>query len=133
MREALGVEDPGYVVREAAEWHPLRRQWLFFPRKISHQAFDEPRDERECGANTLIVADEEFDHIETIRVGENRPERGVSSFKLLPGRPDECVGLKSVEIGDRTETYLFCFDLDGNVLQEDTYLGAYKCEGVEIL
>lgn len=63
----------------------------------------------------------------------DEPERGVSSFKLIPGRTDECIGLKSVEIGDRTETYLFCFDLEGNLLQDDTLIGHYKCEGVEIL
>jgi len=60
-------------------------------------------------------------------------ERGKSSFRILPGRSHECVGLKSVEIDDRTETHLFCFDLDGNVVEEDAFLGAYKCEGVEVV
>lgn len=134
MREAVGVDtDEGYVVHEAAEWHPLHERWHFFPRKISHEAFDEPVDEREKGGNTLIVADEAFADIRTVTVGERVPERGVSSFKLIPGHADECVGLKSVEVGDRTETWLFCFDLEGNILKEDTYLGAYKCEGVEIV
>lgn len=134
MREAVGItSDEGYVVHEAAEWHPLRERWYFFPRKISNEAFDETVDEREKGANTLIEADEAFEQIRTLTVGERVPERGVSSFKLIPGHPDESVGLKSVEIGDRTETWLFCFDVEGNVLTEDTFLGAYKCEGVEIL
>lgn len=133
IRQALDVGDSGYVIHEAVEWHPQRREWLFFPRKISHEPFDEPVDEREKGSNTLIIADEHFDNIRTLSVGERVPERGVSSFKLIPGRPNECIGLKSVEIGDRTETYLFCFDLDGRILQEDTFLGHYKCEGVEIL
>ncbi|MDZ7748547.1 MAG: hypothetical protein U5K43_06640 [Halofilum sp. (in: g-proteobacteria)] len=66
-------------------------------------------------------------------MGERVPERGVSSFKVIPGHPGECVGLKSVEIDGATETWLFCFDLEGNVLTEDTFLGPYKCEGVEIL
>ncbi|TBW55174.1 hypothetical protein EZI54_12015 [Marinobacter halodurans] len=133
IRDALGVGEDGYVIHEAAEWHPERREWLFFPRKISHEPFDEPVDEREKGSNTLIIADEDFEDIRTLTVGERVPERGVSSFKLVPGRANECIGLKSVEIGDHTETYLFCFDLDGHVLQEDTFLGHYKCEGVEIL
>lgn len=60
-------------------------------------------------------------------------ERGVSSFKMLPGRPEECVGLKSVECGARTTTYLFCFDLDGRVPSDDIFPGDYKCEGIEIL
>lgn len=134
MRQALAVEgSPGYVVHEAAEWHPLHERWYFFPRKISHEAFDEALDERNRGGNTLLAADPGFEDIRTVTVGERVPERGVSSFKVIPGYPNECVGLKSVEIGDTTETYLFCFDLDGNVLKEDAYLGPYKCEGVEIV
>jgi hypothetical protein len=68
-----------------------------------------------------------------VTVGTRDPERGISSFKILPGHPNECIGLKSIEIGERTESYLFCFNLDGEVLQEDTYIGPYKCEGIEIL
>lgn len=133
IREALGVGPEGYVIHEAAEWHPYRRQWLFFPRKISHDPFDEAVDEREKGANKLIIADETFSNITTINIGPRIPERGVSSFKLIPGRPDECIGLKSVEIDDQTETWLFAFNFDGEILQEDTFVGAYKCEGVEII
>ncbi|RBP33938.1 soluble calcium-activated nucleotidase 1 [Marinobacter pelagius] len=133
MRTALGVGEQGYVTHEAAEWHPYRNQWLFFPRKISTTPFDEPVDEQERGGNTLIMANPDFTDIRTLEIGPRTPDRGISSFKLIPGHPSECIGLKSVEIGDRTETYLFCFDLEGNLLQEDTLIGRYKCEGVEIL
>lgn len=134
IREALGVEGtPGYVIHEAAEWHPLRERWYFFPRKISMEPFDEAVDERERGGNHLVSADAEFADVRVTAVGERVPERGVSSLKILPGHPDECVALKSVEVGDVTETYLFCFDLEGNVLKADSFVGAYKCEGVEIL
>lgn len=133
IRDALHIGPEGYVIHEAAEWHPYRREWLFFPRKISSTPFDGAVDERERGANTLIIANEDFTSIRTMDIGERVPERGISSFKIIPGHPDECIGLKSVEIGDRTETYLFCFNLDGKVLQEDTFIGSYKCEGVEIL
>lgn len=133
IRDALGIPEQGYVIHEAAEWHPYRREWLFFPRKISTEPFDEAVDARERGANILIIASEDFDHIRTLQIGERVPERGVSSFKVIPGHPDECIGLKSVEIDDRTETYLFSFNLDGEVLQEDVFVGYYKCEGVEVL
>lgn len=133
MREALGVGPEGYVVHEAAEWHPQRREWLFFPRKISREPFDEARDERERAGDQLVIADETFTTIRTLTIPGRRPERGVSSIKLIPGRTDECVGLKSVEVDDRTETYAFCFDLDGNILMDDYFLGQYKCEGVEFL
>ena len=133
IREALGIGDNGYVTHEAAEWHPYSKQWLFFPRKISQAPFDNARDETECGNNTLIIASEDFSDIRTVAVGDCDPQRGISSFKILPGHPDECIGLKSIEIGDRTESYLFCFNLDGEVLQEDTFIGDYKCEGIDIL
>ncbi len=133
IRDALGVGPDGYVIHEAVEWHPYRREWLFFPRKISNLPFDEAVDERERGGNRLVIASEDFSQIRTLEVGARIPERGVSSFKILPGHPDECVGLKSVEIGERTESYLFCFNLDGEVLQDDIFIGDYKCEGLEIL
>ena len=133
IREALGVGEHGYVIHEAAEWHPYRRQWLFFPRKVSTEPFDESIDERERGSNMLVIANEDFSEIEVLEVGSRVPERGVSSFKLVPGHPDECIGLKSVEIGERTESYLFCFNLDGQVLTDDVFIGDYKCEGVEFL
>jgi soluble calcium-activated nucleotidase 1 len=131
--EAVGVGAEGYLTHEAAEWHPYRREWLFFPRKVSSRAFDHAFDERECGGNLLIIANEDFSSIRTVEVGEPCPERGVSSFKLVPGHPDECIALKSIEIGDRVESYLFCFNLAGEVLQEETFVGHYKCEGIEIL
>lgn len=133
LREAAGVGANGYLTHEAAEWHPYRREWLFFPRKISSMPFDYEVDERACGGNLLIIANEDFSEIRSLPIGEPCPERGISSIKLVPGHPDECVGLKSVEIGDRTESYLFCFNLNGEVLQEDTFIGDYKCEGIEIL
>ena len=133
IREALGVGEAGYVIHEAAEWHPLRRQWLFFPRKLCDGPFDEDRDQRECGGNRLVTASGDFSRIEVLNVGERHPERGMSSFKILPGHEDECIGLKSVEIGDERRSYLFCFNLEGEVLQEDIPIGNYKCEGLEIL
>lgn len=133
MRDALNVGSNGYVIHEAGEWHAGHQRWCFFPRKISDQPFDEAVDERERGGNKLLVADEDFNDIEVIEVGERIPDRGVSSIKLIPGQPDEFVGLKSIECGERVETYLFCFDIHGRVLQEDTFVGAYKCEGVAIL
>lgn len=134
LRSAAGIASAiGYLTHEAAEWHPYRQQWIIFPRKVSFEPFDEPKDERERGGNLMFFANEDFTQIDLKEVGERVPERGVSSFKVIPGRPNECIGLKSVEIDDQTETYAFAFNLDGEVLGEDVYLGPYKCEGVEIL
>lgn len=133
LRDAAGLTQDGYMVHEAVEWHPTLQKWLFFPRKISSHAFDPQHDESCCGSNQLFIADETFSDIQIVEVGAAVGERGVSSFKILPGFPNECIGLKSVEVGDRTETYFFAFDLDGNVLHEDTLIGKYKCEGIEVV
>ncbi|TWI52701.1 soluble calcium-activated nucleotidase 1 [Pseudomonas duriflava] len=133
IRDVLEVGEEGYVIHEAAEWHPYRREWLFFPRKISTEPFDEIIDERERGSNILVIANEDFSKIRTVPVGDRLADRGISSLKILPGHPDECIALKSIEIGDQRQSYLFCFNLEGEVLQEDLFIGDYKCEGVEIL
>ena len=134
MREAVGIEaTKGYLTHEAAEWHPHHQRWYFFPRKVSFEPFDEAIDERERGSNTLIIADETFQDIKVQLIGERKPERGVSSIKFIPGHPEECVALKSVECDGVMETYAFCFDLAGNILSEEVFLGYYKCEGVEIV
>lgn len=133
MKDALQLSEQGYVIHEAAEWHPYLQEWIFFPRKVSDLPYDPARDETQSGNNILLLASEDFSHIRTLSIGKHDPERGISSFKILPGHPNECIGLKSIEIGNRTESYLFCFNLDGEVLQPDTYIGPYKCEGIEIL
>ncbi len=132
MRRALGIDSTeGYLTHEAAEWHPYRHEWYFFPRKVSYENFDEEKDEAEKGGNLLLVADENFKHVDAIEVGERVPDRGVSSFKFVPGHPDECVGLKSVEKGGETATYFFAFDMNGRMLADEIFLGSYKCEGIE--
>jgi soluble calcium-activated nucleotidase 1 len=131
MREACGVGEAGYVVHEAAEWHPYRERWYFFPRKVSAEAFHEPTDEREKGNNLLIEADAAFARIEVRPVGARTPERGPSSIKLVPGHPDEFIYMKSVELGDRTESWIGAADLAGNLLADEEKLGDFKCEGIE--
>jgi len=134
MREAVGIDArQGYLTHEAAEWHPYKQRWYFFPRKVSFEPFDEAIDERDRGGNTLIVADESFQEIQVQTIGERVPDRGVSSLKVIPGHTEECVALKSVERDDITQTYAFCFDLEGNILSDEVFLGYYKCEGVEII
>ncbi len=133
VREACGVGETGYVVHEAAEWHPLRERWYFFPRKVSTEPFDEAVDEREKGNNLLIEADATFSDIRVHEVGPRTPDRGPSSMKLVPGHPDEFIYMKSVEIGGRTESWIGAARLDGTLLAEEAKLGDFKCEGIEFV
>ena len=123
----------GYVVHEAAEWHPDRARWYFFPRKISTEPFDEVKDEREMGNNLLIEADATFSDISVREIGARTPDRGPSSIKLVPGHPDEFIYMKSVEIGGRTESWIGAATLDGTLLADEEKLGDFKCEGIEFV
>ena len=131
MREACGVGPNGYLTHEAAEWDPYSERWYFFPRKFSRDPFEETVDECERGNNRLIVADAAFETIEVRTVGETTPERGPSSLKLVPGRPNEFLYMKSLEIGDRMESWIGAADVNGNLLAQETKLGDFKCEGIE--
>ncbi|TFJ81602.1 hypothetical protein NSK_006853 [Nannochloropsis salina CCMP1776] len=122
IRKALGADDPGYVIHEAACWSPLRREWIFLPRRVSSLPYDEELDEK-MGSNKLVIADESFSKLQVRDVGKITPERGFSSFKFLPGSRDTVIlALKSVEEAatGKQGTYITLFDIDGEVLLEET-------------
>lgn len=133
MRDACGAGDGGYVVHEAAEWHPIRERWHFFPRKISTEPLHETTDEREKGNNLRIETDATFSDITLHEVRPPTPDRGPSSIKLVPGHPDEFIFMKSVEIGNMTESWIGAATLDGILLADEEKLGDFKCEGIEFV
>ncbi|GMF32880.1 unnamed protein product [Phytophthora fragariaefolia] len=133
VRKALGCEWPGYVVHEAIEWSPVRRQWFILPRRISTEAYNDMEDEKR-GSNKVVIASEDFSSIQVREVGNITPLRGFSSFKFVPRSDDSViVAIKSVEVEDeqRQTSYITVFDVDGNVLMDETEIpGAKKYEGV---
>ncbi|KAG7392754.1 Soluble calcium-activated nucleotidase 1 [Phytophthora pseudosyringae] len=133
VRKALGCEWPGYVVHEAIEWSPVRRQWFILPRRVSTEVYNDMEDEKR-GSNKVVVASEDFSSIQVREVGKVSPLRGFSSFKFVPRSDDSViVAVKSVEVENeqRQTSFLTVFDLDGNVLMGETEIpGAKKYEGV---
>ncbi|CEG45676.1 apyrase family protein [Plasmopara halstedii] len=133
VRKALGCEWPGYVVHEAIEWSPIRRQWFILPRRISTEKYNDMDDEKR-GSNKFIIASEDFSSIQVHEVGKITPLRGFSSFKFVPRSDDSViVAIKSVEVEveQHQTSYITVFDVDGNVLMEETEIpGAKKYEGV---
>ncbi|KAL4139267.1 hypothetical protein PRIC2_002765 [Phytophthora ramorum] len=133
VRKALGCQWPGYVVHEAIEWSPLRRQWFILPRRISTDVYNDMEDEKR-GSNKVVIASEDFSSIEVREIGKITPLRGFSSFKFVPRSDDKViVAIKSVEVEvEQMQTsFITVFDVDGNVLMEETEIpGAKKFEGV---
>lgn len=131
LAAAVKISSPGYLTNEAAAWSETLKKWVFAPRKISKEAFKEETDER-SGSNTVLIADEDFNEIQMIKVGELIPTHGFSSIKFIPGTEDKImVGIKSVEAENETESYIMAFDLKGNVLLNETLFASDKYEGVE--
>ena len=136
VREAAGCPYPGYMIHEAISWSPARRQWVILPRRVSQEPYDENEDERR-GSNTVLLASEDFSHIEVRHITPLTPTRGFSDFKFLPGSKDEViVALKSEENEEQQtqNSYLTVFNLDGSVLMDETEIpGGMKYEGLEFL
>ena len=67
VRSAVGITWPGYMIHEAVCWSQLRRTWVFLPRRMSPDKYDDVKDER-MGTNTMILSDENFNDIRVIQV-----------------------------------------------------------------
>lgn len=137
IRKALGCDYPGYVIHEAIEWSHVHRKWFILPRRVSHEPYDDMRDEKK-GSNHLLIANEDFSDIDVRTVGKITPERGFSAFKFLPNSKDSViVALKSMENEQlqRQATYITVFDIDGKVWMEETEIpgDGNKYEGIAML
>lgn len=134
LRQALGVEYPGYMIHEAIAWSEHRKQWVILPRRVSKEPYDEKLDEQR-GSNYVLLASEDFKSISVLKITTLTPSRGFSEFKFLPGSKDSIiVAMKSEESEkDHSQnTYITVFSLDGTILMEETEIpGNHKFEGLE--
>ncbi|CAN0415745.1 unnamed protein product, partial [Scytosiphon promiscuus] len=55
--------------------------WVFLPRRISSEKYDDVRDEK-MGANTILMVDENFRHVDVRHAGDIKETHGFSSFKV---------------------------------------------------
>ena len=59
LRQALGVEYPGYMIHEAIACSEHRKHWVILPRRVSKEPYDEKLDEQR-GPNYVLLASEDF-------------------------------------------------------------------------
>jgi soluble calcium-activated nucleotidase 1 len=87
------------------------------------------------GCNYLLIADENFENIQAVKIGELKPTRGYSSFKFIPDTHDSIiVALKTEELNGSTSTFVTVFDINGNILHPDEkIITDYKYEGFEFI
>lgn len=133
LREAAGIQPPGYLIHESAAWSDSLHSWFFLPRRASKERYSEKEDEQR-GANILLRSSADFSDITLSHVGPQIPTHGFSSFKFIPGTDDQIiVALKSEENNGQVATYITVFILDGRVLLPEMKIGNVKYEGIEFI
>jgi soluble calcium-activated nucleotidase 1 len=145
VQKALGASHPGYVIHEAILWSPYLKKWLFLPRRVSSEEYDENKDEY-MGSNKLLLVDENFKDatVVDIKMKEIDPLHGFSTFAFVPGTKDRhALAIRSVEedcVGGeegkcKQRSYAIVFDtLTGEVYMEEKQIGMeIKFEGVEFV
>jgi len=145
VRKALNALSPGYLIIEAVNWSDSLKKWVFLPRRISSEAYDEVKDEK-MGGNKVVLVSEDFSEVEvvTIKMESLDPLKGFSSFAFVPGTNDKhALAIRSVEEdcvgGDdsvcKQRSYFLVFDVKtGEVLSDELkYPENLKFEGVEFV
>ena len=141
VRKELGAPPPGYVIHEAVLWSAKQRKWLFIPRRISTETYDDVKDEH-MGTNKLLIVNEKFTESKLVDIKMNHVDtlHGFSTAAFVPNSNEEHIlALRSVEedcAGDlqycKQRSYAIIFDLEGNVLMEEQEISNnLKYEGVE--
>lgn len=132
FKQAAGIPTDGYILYESANWNEADSRWYFLPRRVSKEKYDDVADESR-GSNLMIISNADFSDVSTRLVGPLIPTHGFSSFKFVPGRPDEILAIKSEEFGENINSFITVFKTDGTVLMPETLVPGIKFEGVEFL
>jgi len=73
------------------------------------------------GTNLLISCDENFQNIIIRNVLELLPLQGCSDMAFVPNSGDtEIIACRTIEDGDRVESFISVFDLTGKLLYPET-------------
>lgn len=130
VRQALGCPSPGYLIHEAIRWSPHMRKWVFMPRRISKDPYDDVLDEKR-GSNKVVIVDESFTEstVVEVKMASEDGLHGFSSFAFVPETGDRhAIALRSVEedcAGDdldvcQQRSYIVIFDVvTGDVLLDE--------------
>ena len=145
VRHHLGADSPGYLIHESINWSPHMKKWVFSPRRISTEAYDDEKDEKR-GSNRVVLVNQDFTSAETVTVEMKSTDglHGFSSLAFVPGTKDQhAMALRSVEedcAGDdldvcKQRSYFVIFDVTtGKVLMDEVKLPLdMKFEGIEFV
>ncbi|KAG9392013.1 Apyrase [Carpediemonas membranifera] len=144
LRAKTHTEYPGYLLHEAVGWSDYHKAWFFVPRRESQKPYTEEED-RSNGTDLILIADEKFKKVEELRIESMLiPKRGFSSFKFIPGRPNNIIALRTEEDTDdegrgRLMSYISILHIDRakkviSVIMPENAIEPlpHKFEGIEI-
>ncbi|EKE38478.1 hypothetical protein ENUP19_0311G0018 [Entamoeba nuttalli] len=131
LKNAVGIYGDGYMINEAVTYSASANKWYFAPRKCSKEKYDDSKDEtRGC---PYIISTEDFSNFDIINDPQHDLNKGFSSIKVLPNDENKLLYLKSVEVGERSETYIGMITTSGEVLMQDKLVAKMKMEGIEFI
>ena len=87
----MGAQPPGYVIHEAVLFSNVMRKWLFIPRRVSHETYNDELNECK-GANKIVIFNEDFTKGEVIDIqlkGEDMDPLRVFSMAAFVPDSDE--------------------------------------------
>jgi len=133
IREVMNIYWPGYMIHESGAWSSHHQRWFFLPRRCSQESYNETLDEIK-GCSVLISADKDVYDVKMVKLPNKSKTRGFSTFKFVPGTNDRIiVALRTEEIEGKTATYITAFDIEANILLDDTFVSDLKYEGLEFV
>ena len=130
LREAaICPHGAGYMIHESARWSDVHKKWLFFPRKLSRQPYDEVIDEAKC-CNLMLACGDDFKAETTIAKPALTflPLRGCSDFLYVPGTNDSHIFVIRTEETIDGEVGTFCsvIDIAGKILMPEVLFGKQR-------
>lgn len=144
VRSQLNASPPGYVIHEAVLWSEQLKKWIFIPRRVSSEMYDDVKDEK-MGTNKVLLVNEKFTESTLVELEmEVDPLHGFSTAAFVPNTNEKHImAIRSVEedcVGGDPEqckqrSYLIIFDVTtGKVLLDEVEIdNEMKFEGVEFV
>eukprot|EP00540_Astrosyne_radiata_P013508 CAMPEP_0116862310 /NCGR_PEP_ID=MMETSP0418-20121206/23565_1 /TAXON_ID=1158023 /ORGANISM="Astrosyne radiata, Strain 13vi08-1A" /LENGTH=395 /DNA_ID=CAMNT_0004497145 /DNA_START=30 /DNA_END=1217 /DNA_ORIENTATION=- len=145
IRRVLNASPPGYCIHEAVLWSSIHKKWIFLPRRISSEVYNDVIDEKK-GANKMVLINEDFTSSDVVDIQMKviDPLHGFSTAAFVPNSneehilavrtvEDQCVG--GIENVCKQRSYFVIFDLTGKVLMDEVQYPeeGLKFEGVEFV
>ena len=117
------------MYKRQARWSDVHKKWLFFPRKLSRQPYDEVIDEAKC-CNLMLACGDDFKAETTIAKPALTflPLRGCSDFLYVPGTNDSHIFVIRTEETIDGEVGTFCsvIDIAGKILMPEVLFGKQR-------